>query len=431
MSSIKKQVVAGVKWTSLSTIILALSAILKVSILTRFLDKGDFGLMAIVAFIMGIMELFNDMGLTSAILHKQNISKEVYSSLYWLNLISGFFIYALLFSLAPLISDFYHLVELKAIIPLVGLNLIIAGVGRMYKTIESKHLLFKTTSIIEVLSAVFSLAFSVFLAAKGFGVYSLVYSALAQAIISNILLLTLGLKKYGLMFHFRFFETRPFLKIGIYQVGGQITNYFNRDLDIVLVGKFFSPSVLGGYSLAKQLVFRPAQLINPVLIKVASPTLAKFQGNIHELKGQYLRLVNIVSSINIPVYMGILLFAPYIIDILYGPGFEDIVAIVRVLSIYMIFRAIGNPIGSLVIATGRTDLDFKWNLVTLLIMPGFIYVGSQFGILEVTLMITLAMAILFVPAWRLLVYPLINATLKEYFKACFFLDFSLFKKFKF
>ena len=86
-----------------------------------------------------------------------------------------------------------------------------------------------------------------------------------------------GLKKYGLLLHFNYKETEPFLKIGIYQVGGQVVNYFNRDLDILIIGKFFSQDILGGYSLAKQLVSRPAQIINPILSKVASPALAKFQ----------------------------------------------------------------------------------------------------------------------------------------------------------
>ena len=426
--SIKKQVLTGVKWTTVGTVVLAVTAILRVSVLTRFLDKADFGLMALVTFVMGFMALFNDMGLTSAILHKQNITKNQYASLYWFNLLVSFVMYAVLLAITPFVANFYNQPELDILIPLLGLTLIISGIGRQFKVIEQKKLLFKGISFVDMSTSILSLLVAVVLAARGFGVYSLVYSSLVQSFTSNLVFLIMGLRKQGLQFHLSFDETKPFLKIGGFQVGGQVVNYFNRDLDILLIGKFFSPDILGGYSLAKQLVFRPAQLINPILVKVASPALALFQHDKAALKKNYLRLVNIVTTINLPTYLGIILFAPWVVTILYGEGFDDIVLLVRILSVYMIFRAIGNPVGSLVIATGRTDLEFIWNIVTLLILPLFIYVGSQYGIVEVTIAITLAMAILYIPSWKLLINRMIGASLKEYLIASFTFNFDFLKR---
>jgi len=310
----------------------------------------------------------------------------------------------------------------------LGLTLIISGIGRQFKVIEQKKLLFKGISFVDMSTSILSLLVAVVLAARGFGVYSLVYSSLVQSFTSNLVFLIMGLRKQGLQFHLSFDEAKPFLKIGGFQVGGQVVNYFNRDLDILLIGKFFSPDILGGYSLAKQLVFRPAQLINPILVKVASPALALFQHDKAALKKNYLRLVNIVTTINLPTYLGIILFAPWVVTILYGEGFDDIVLLVRILSVYMIFRAIGNPVGSLVIATGRTDLEFIWNIVTLLILPLFIYVGSQYGIVEVTIAITSAMAILYIPSWKLLINRMIGASLKEYLIASFTFNFDFLKR---
>ena len=426
--SIKKQVLTGVKWTTVGTVVLAVTAILRVSVLTRFLDKADFGLMALVTFVMGFMALFNDMGLTSAILHKQNITKNQYASLYWFNLLVSFVMYAVLLAITPFVANFYNQPELDILIPLLGLTLIISGIGRQFKVIEQKKLLFKGISFVDMSTSILSLLVAVVLAARGFGVYSLVYSSLVQSFTSNLVFLIMGLRKQGLQFHLSFDEAKPFLKIGGFQVGGQVVNYFNRDLDILLIGKFFSPDILGGYSLAKQLVFRPAQLINPILVKVASPALALFQHDKAALKKNYLRLVNIVTTINLPTYLGIILFAPWVVTILYGEGFDDIVLLVRILSVYMIFRAIGNPVGSLVIATGRTDLEFIWNIVTLLILPLFIYVGSQYGIVEVTIAITSAMAILYIPSWKLLINRMIGASLKEYLIASFTFNFDFLKR---
>lgn len=412
--NIKKQAISGVKWTTASTITIAISALVKISVLTRFLDVTDFGLMALVTFVLGFMDLFMDMGLTSAILHRQNIKKEEYASLYWLNVGFSFFLFGLIVLLSPLIANFYDEPELRNLIPLAGLAIIFSAIGRQYKTILQKYLQFKKIALIDIIAVIIALAVAIILAVKGFGVYALVYSALTQHTIGNLVYFVLGNKNQPLFFHFNYKETKPFLKIGSYQVGGQVVNYFNRDLDVLIIGKFFGAELLGGYSLAKQLVYRPAQVLNPIFTRVASPILAKFQSNVLVLKKNYFRLLNLVVSVNIPIYLAIVAFAPWVVFILYGPDYSNIVILVRILSFYMLFRAIGNPIGSLVIATGRTDLEFYWNLITLIIMPITVIIGAQFSLQGVAVCLTIAMIIMLFPSWYFLVRRLLGATFIEY-----------------
>lgn len=413
----KGQIIKGLKWTTFSTVVLALAGILKISVLARYLDKADFGLIAIVTFILGFIELFNEMGLASAILHRKNISTEEYSSLYWLNLAVSLFLYAFLWIITPAISGFYGESLLQILIPLVGLNIIFSGLGRQFRVIDQKKLLFKPMSLINIFAATISVILAIYLAVEGYGIYALVYASIAQGGLANALFVIFGLQKQKIDFHFKFQDTKPFLGIGLYQLGGQVVNYFNRDLDILIIGKFFSAEILGGYSLAKQLVYKPTQIINPILTQIASPSLALFQDNIDSLKKNYLKLLHIVWSINFWVYLGLLFFAPIAVDILYGNEYGDIVILVQILCGYMMLRSIGNPIGSLVIATGRTDLDFYWNLAALLIVPGFIFIGAQFNIVYVTLFNLLSMVVLFIPAWYFLVYKMTGISLKEYMKA--------------
>lgn len=414
---IRKQTISGVKWTTVSTITIAISALVKISILARFLDASDFGLMALVSFILGFMDLFMDMGLTSAILHKQNITKKEYASLYWLNVGFSLFLLGVIVVLSPSIANFYDEPELSKIIQVAGLAIIFAAIGRQHKTIFQKHLQFRQIALIDIVAVVIALVLAIFLAVRGFGVYALVYSSLTQYAIGNLVYFILGNKNHPLLFHFNYSDTKPFLKIGAYQVGGQVVNYFNRDLDVLIIGKFFGAELLGGYSLAKQLVFRPTQVLNPIFTRVASPILAKFQSNLQVLKKNYFNLLNIIVSVNIPIYLGLAILAPWIVSLLYGPDFENIVNLVRILSVYMLFRAIGNPIGSLVIATGRTNLEFYWNLITLLIMPVTVIIGAQFSLEGVTLSLTLAMILMLYPSWFFLIRRLLGATFKEYLSA--------------
>lgn len=411
---LKKSVLKGVKWTTLGTLGVAICSLLRLSILTRFLSKTDFGIMAIVLFVLGFLTLFMDMGLTSAIFHKQDITKKEYASLYWVNLVFGILIFGLIAIIAPYIGAFYEEPTLDRYIIIMASAVVFAGLGNQYKTVTQKKLNFKLIAIVDLTASILALILAIVLALLDYGIYALVFSALLQYSLPNLFFFFRGMLTAPVLFHFTKKEALPFLKIGIFEVGSQFANYFNRDIDILIVGKLFSTELLGGYSLAKQLVYKPAQIINPIATKIANPVLAKFQKDINALKENYLQLITIISTLNFLVSLAIIILAPYVVQIIYGNGYDSIIILVRILSIYMFIRSIGNPIGSLVIATGRTDISFYWNLFALSIMPIFIFVGSQFNLSFVAWSLVAAFSFLFVPNWWFLVKRMTGASLKEF-----------------
>lgn len=411
---LQSKTVSGVKWNTLSTIFLALFGIVKISILARFLDSSDFGLMAIVMFVLGFMDLFMDMGLTSAILHKQKISDNEYDSLYWINIIFSLILFILIAIASPLIASFYQEPELSSLIQLMAISIILSALGRQYKTIEQKHLNFKYIAIVDIIGAVAGLLVGIVTAVQGFGVYVLVYSALVQYSISNGIFFIYGIRKRRLSFRFRYKETKPFLKIGIYQVGGQVVNYFNRDLDILFIGKLFGTEILGGYSLAKQLVQRPMQIFNPIISKVATPILAIFQNDKEQLKNKFLSFLNNLVTVNFIAYFLLILFAYPVVMLFFGNDFLNIIVLVQILSVHMFFRSVGSFLGTLITATGRTDVEFYWNLFVLLVSPIVIFIGAQFSVEKVALSLVISMIILFYPSWKLLVYKNCGASFREY-----------------
>src|SRR3546814_8639088 len=89
MKDLKANALAGVKWTTCSAVIAMVAKIGQIVILSRFLAKEDFGLMAIALLFISFAEIFLDLGLTAAVLHKPDISRNEYSSLFWFNIFSG------------------------------------------------------------------------------------------------------------------------------------------------------------------------------------------------------------------------------------------------------------------------------------------------------------------------------------------------------
>jgi len=108
------------------------------------------------------------------------------------------------------------------------------------------------------------------------------------------------------------------------------------------------------------------------------------------------------------------LFAPEIVHLLLGSQWNDAISLMRILSIWALFRSIGNPIGSLLMACGRADLSFKWNLAWLFIMSPTIWFGGQFGVTGIAISMTVLSVLTYWPNWYFQVHLLCGAKLGEY-----------------
>ena len=414
--SIKKQAIKGVKWTALSTFISAFTQVAKIAILARFLSSEDFGLMALAAVVVGFTQIFADGGVSNAIIYKQDITDKQLSSLYWFNVLVGICLFGIILLAAPVFSSFYKEPELLKIIPILGLTVFIQSFSFQYKALFEKDLLFNTLAKIEILSKIVSLFVAVILAYKGYGVYALVYSMVVMVFVETVFLVFKGFNLHKPKLYFSLKEVSFFIKFGLFQLGERVTNYFSSQLDILLIGKLLGTDAVGVYSVIKQLVMRPAYILNPIITRVTFPVMSKFQNDIEKLKDIYLKTIKYVASVNFPVYTFMIVLAPFLIKILLGEKWLQYTYIFQLLSVYFMFRAIGNPVGSLILARGRPDIEFYWNIVMLIYIPLWIFVGSFFGLEGVALSLAVSHILLVFIDWRFLIKPMCRASFIEYHK---------------
>ena len=361
--SLRSQSVTGVKWNAVGTLTTTALQMLKLFILARILIKQDFGLLAIATMFLGFTEIFANMGLATGIIHKQDITRDQYSSVFWLNLMLSVALWLLLCAFTPLIAGYYHQPALKQLIPLLSFTLVIDSFGKMFYTLKTKELDFKFISIVQIVGVTLGVVLTVVLALQGFGVFSLAWGALLQAAITQSVYAVSGLKAYRIRLHFRLSEIRELVSIGLYQLGMQVIDYAANKLDIFLIGRFFSAEVLGVYNLAKELLYKAVQLINPIVTNVAAPAFARFQDDMPKMRRSYAEVLHLLSFINFPIFMAFFLFAEPLTLLLYGSGMVEMVWFVRVLSVWGMLQSIGNPAGILMVSLGRTDLGFRWTLV--------------------------------------------------------------------
>lgn len=414
--TLKQRAIKGVKWTSFSSVVGAGTQLLQLVILTWYLSPEDFGLMTLALVAIGFSQIFLDMGVSNAIIHKQEISKKELDTLYLLNIGSGFLIFSMLFLLAPFLAAFYEEPELKTVVRWVSLSFIIQPFGQQFLVLLKKELQFNEIAKRDVVSKSISLIVAVVLAVQGWGVYSLVFANISASFASTALLLFVGIKYHRPSFFFKFSLVKQSITFGLYQMGENFINYFNTQFDSILIGKLLGVEALGIYDIAKNLAMRPAMVINPIITQVTFPLLSKMQNDIDSVKVTYLKTTRYLASINFPIYIFICAFAEPLILLLFGDKWLAAVPILRILSLYGMIRSTGNPVGALLLSRGRADLGFYWNLGLFLLIPISIYFGSKFGTVGTALTLLILQVSLLIPAWALLIKKCCNASFKEYFK---------------
>ncbi len=413
--SLKQLAISGVKWTSIATVVSVTLQILKIVILARFLSPSDFGLMAIVMVVTGFAQAFLDMGISNAIIHKQEVTHQQLSTLYWVNILAGILLYGVIFVVSPYISSFYDEPSLEAIMIVAGVTFLITPWGQQFFVLMEKDLKFQLLAKINILNKVISLVVTSVLAYYGLGVYALVYGAIVSAMVSTLQYIMFGLKEHKPAFHFDISQVREFLSFGLYQMGERTINYFNYQFDTILIEKLLGSESLGIYTIAKELTMKPAIVINPILTRVAFPTMSKIQNDIPRLKVIYLKMINFIAAINFSIYVVIIILAPDLVEVLFGSEWSSVVPIVQILAIFSAVRSIGSSIGPLLLARGRADLGFWWNFGLFFFTPISIYIYSFWGLKGIAWGVVANMCILLLPRYYILIKPLCGAGFKEYF----------------
>jgi len=417
--SLKSKALNGVKWTSISTVLNASIQLLQISILARYLDKGDFGLWAIIMLIIGFSQMFVDFGISSAIIHKQSTTNEQLSTLYWLNILMSLIIYGIIVLLSPFIANFYNEVTLTNLINLTAIIVVIQSFGKQYFVLFEKNLQFNILAKIDIASNLIGFMLAILLAIYGYGVYSLIYPTILVVALKSLLYIINGIKYHRPKFIFALKDVKEYIRFGVFLLGSDMVNYFNSQFDVIVIGKVFGNETLGMYSIIKQLVMRPAQIINPIITRVTFPTMSKVQNDTEKLKNIYLKTINYLLSVNFPIYIAMIILAPEIITIFLGEKWLEAVEIFQLLSIYALIRSTGNPMGSLILAKGKSDYAFYWNIGLFFIIPITIYTGSFYGIEAVVWSMVGLQIFLKYFGWRFLVNKLCGAGLVEYLMEIF------------
>ena len=393
--NLKEKSISGVKWSSASMLLVTVFKFGTLAALSRILSPAEFGLMGMVMVVVGFFQTFSDMGLSNAIIHEINVKQNDLSSLFWTNIFFGILLFILFTFIRPLAVTYFRQNALYDYLFYASFIFLISPPKQIITTLLRKNLMFSTLSKLDVASEIIYAVSAIGLALSGFGVASLIFGMLIQNMLMVICQFILIRKIWRPGLYLNLTEIKDYLSFGAFQLGERISNYLNANIDYIIIGRFLGVEALGYYTLAYNLMMVPLNRINPIIMRVAVPIFSIIQDDAAKLRRGYIKAVRYITTLTFPMLAGMLVVAPEFVRVVYGNRWEPSIMLLQAFCLAGAIKSTTNPAGSVLIAKGRADIGFYWNVFVLIVISAAVLAGVHWGILGVAISIVIVMVPLF------------------------------------
>jgi O-antigen/teichoic acid export membrane protein len=386
--------VAGVRWTYLSSILSKGFYPLILIVLARLLGPSDFGLAGMALVIINLFSCFSDLGLKHALVQQEGDKEDVATVAFWVMLILGGLWFLLLWFLSPYIASYYKNQGVVPLLRILGIVFIVQPFSDIPLSLLLRELRFKALFYRQVIPQLFSGVFSIILALMGYGAWSLIYGYIAGVTGTAVVVWKRTHWRPRIYFDHQIF--RSMFRFGSFLSIQQILGWMMTRVDNLFVGRFLGPSSLGIYRMGYTYGNLPFQLIGLPFLNVAYPVFCRLSVRLEELRESYLKYVEWVSLVVIPLSVIFIFVMPFIIPLLLGEKWLASVIVLQFIAVAFIPAGIVGLNSEIYKAIGRPDIGTKFFGVRVLVSLPFYYLASQKGIVELALT-HIGLACFFVP----------------------------------
>ena len=376
--NIKEKAVFGMIWTAAEKFGSMVMAFISNLILARLLLPEDFGVIGMLHIFIAISGAFMMGGFGDAIIQKKNTTHTDYSTVFMWNMVLSVFFYVIIFISSPAIARFYDMPSLCAVLRVYGLVLILVGLSVVQSSILRKELKFKLLSIRNLTASFCGLVVGIVMAFMGFGVWSLVMSALVNQLMNAILVWRLSSWRPSIVFDKKSFKE-------LFSFGGMmmLTSLVEKiyvNIQGLLIGKWYSANELGYYTQAKKLEDVPTSTLSYIVTNVSFPVFSKFQDDKNMLLYGLRKNIKAITYLNFPLCILLLVIASPLIELLYGAKWNSSVPYFQLLCLSGLLYTMNSLNGSVVKALGKGKLYFTLNLIQRIVGLLLMFVGVRYSV---------------------------------------------------
>lgn len=410
--SLKKQAISGVLWTfaqQFSTQII--SFVVKI-VLARLLLPEEFGLIAMISVFMAVGTTLIDGGMTSSLIRTKKPDRLDYSTVFYTNFLVSILVYLITYLSAPFVAAFYDQNILKNLLRVYSLTFIIGSFIAIPMAKLTKEMNFKLQMTMQIPSLLISSVIGIYLAFKGYGVWSLVYMSLIQSIVLAIQVWLFTKWRPLLVFNKRRFKYH--LGFGYKLAVSGLLDTVYRNIYNIVVGKYFSPSLVGYFNQAENWRTFPVNQLSSAISKVTYPLFSNIK-NDDELRNAYKKTMLLVFFVIVPIMFLLFIIAKPLFLIVLGEKWLPAVVYFKILVFASIVRPLSTYNLNILKVKGRSDLLLKLEVIKKSIGFIAVFVAVPFGLLFMV--------------YSYLVVTYISALINMYFCGRY-IDYPLFSQIK-
>lgn len=376
--SLKNKTIKGVGWSAADALLGQGVTFIVGLVLARLLSPDEYGLIGICLIFTTVLNGIVDSGFSNALIRKKDVTDEDYNTMFTTNMAISIVLYVLLFISAPFVSDFFHRVELIALVRVTGLILFFNALSITQVTILTKNIDFKTKTKASLVSAIISGVIGIVMAFMGYGVWSLVAQQLSKQLLYTLCLWVLN--KWWPKFTFYNDSFKYMWGFGWkLLVSGILNNVWNQ-LYQVVIGRCYTSSTLGHYTRANECASIFSSNLTTIIQRVTFPVLSELQDDKKKLLVSYRKLIKVSMFVTVICMFALGAMAEPMIYSLIGPQWHQAATFLPFICITMSLYPLHAINLNMLQVQGRSDLFLYLEIVKKIITLIPIFIGAFVGV---------------------------------------------------
>ena len=381
MPTIKEEMLKGVMWSAVGKYSGVIIQLIITAVLARLITPEEFGVVAIATVLIAFLTIFSDLGLGAAIIQRQDFGKKEYDSIFSFSIYLGIILSVALFLSSPLLAAFYNSLPLKIICQILAITLFFGSINMVPNAIISKQKRFKFIAQRTLFFQVFGGILAIIAAFYRWGCYALLIPILLSSVGSFIV----NYRQYPLHFNvvLNFSPVKSVFSYSSFLFIFNVVNYFTRNLDKLIIGRFFNMQLLGYYDKSYHLMMLPLQQITHVITPVMHPVLTSLQNDIPQMARDYAKILKLLATIGFPLGVFLYFSSTNLITLVYGEQWLPAVPVFKILTLSVPVQMLIATTGGIFQASGRTDwMFYAGTFHSIITMLGFVLAVILFNSID-------------------------------------------------
>ncbi len=379
---------SGARWLGAAKAVTQLYTWVLTVMVMRLLVPEDYALMAMAGVFLAFIVQFEELGLRVKLVQMKDYTLEYARSVYGLVLVTNFALVATLALSSPLIAAFFKQERLIPIIMVLSVSMMISSLGSIPDALIKRQLDFRSLAIVDVTRNVIASTSTLALASMGFGVWSLVFSALIGSTIGTAGLFIASPFRSTPSFNFK--GMRDTLHFGGLVMLQRLVWWAYSGLDSLLIGRFYPAHSLGIYGTSSQLATLPLDKVGSILNVLSFTGLSRVNQDREMFRHYLRRATKLVSLVLFPAFFGIAAIANEFAPVLLGARWSGLGTIAAILALSAPARCVSSVVVESLNSLGKPQLHLRCMIVTAVLFAIGIVAGLPIGLEAIAIGVVVA-----------------------------------------